>query len=222
VLRQTRERGIPFAIGGGIAVALYVPQRQSTKDIDIYVRPSDREEMIEIFTRCGLKDYYEKLPYDRYWIYRGYKGESIVDVMWGMPNRRAIVDDEWLTRGPEIEVHGERVRALAPEELIGAKLYVLQRDRSDWPDILNIFYATVSSLDWDHLIRRVGSDAPLLEAILTILAWLCPGRAARIPAAVRRKLKEAARGPRVGIPHDNLLDTRPWFLPRLEEERKAC
>ena len=52
---------------------------------------------------------YEKLPYDRHWIYRGYKGESIVDVMWGMPNRRAVVDDEWLTRGPEIEVHGDPV-----------------------------------------------------------------------------------------------------------------
>jgi hypothetical protein len=222
VLRQTRERGIPFAIGGGLAVALYVPQRQSTKDIDIYVKPSDREEMIEIVTGCGLKDYYEKLPYDRHWIYRSYKGESIVDVMWGMPNRRAVVDDEWLARGPEIEVHGERVRALPPEELIWAKLYVLQRDRSDWPDILNIVYATGPSLDWDHLIRRVGADAPLLEAILTIFAWLCPDRAARIPAAVRRKLKEAARGPGVGIPRDSLLDTRPWFLPRLEEERKAC
>jgi hypothetical protein len=101
-------------------------------------------------------------------------------------------------------------------------LYVLQRDRSDWPDILNILYATGPSLDWDRLIRRVGSDAPLLEAILTILVWLCPARAVRIPAAVRRRLREAARAPRVGIPHDDLLDTRPWFLPRLEEERKTC
>jgi hypothetical protein len=111
VLRQTRERGIPFAIGGGIAVALYVPQRQSTKDIDIYIKPSGREAMIEIVTGCGLRDYFEKLPYDRHWIYRSYKAESIVDVMWGMPNRRAVVDDEWLTRGPEIDVHGQRVRS---------------------------------------------------------------------------------------------------------------
>lgn len=222
VLRQTREHGIAFAIGGGLAVSLYVPQRQNTKDIDIYVKPSDREEMINIVTECGLKDYYEKLPYDRHWIYRSYDDDSIVDVMWSMPNRRAVVDDQWLTRGPEIDVHGMRVRALPPEELIWAKLYVLQHDRSDWPDILNIMYATAPTLDWNHLIDRVAGDAPLLEALLSIFGWLCPSRAAQIPSAVRKKLKDAARGPQTGIPHDQLLDTRPWFLPRLQEERKAC
>ncbi len=222
VLRQTRRKGIPCAIGGGIAVGLYVPQRQSTKDIDIYVKPSDCDEMIALVTARGLKDYYAKLPYDRHWIYRSYKGDCIVDVMWGMPNRRAVVDDEWLTRGPEIEIHGERVRALPPEEVIWAKLYVLQRDRSDWPDILNILYATGPSLDWNHLIARVGADAALLEAVLSIFAWLCPARAAQIPAAVRRKIKMAARQPQGGVARDNLLDTRPWFLPRLEEERQAC
>jgi hypothetical protein len=216
------EREIPFAIGGGLAVALYVPQRQSTKDIDIYIKPSDREELIEIVRDCGLRDYYEKLPYDRHWIYRSYKDDSIVDVMWSMPNRRAVVDDEWLTRGPEMDVQGERVRALPAEELIWAKLYVLQRDRSDWPDILNILYATAPTLDWDHLIARVDGDAPLLEALLSIFGWLCPARGAQIPAAVRKKLRDAARLRQGGIAHDELLDTRPWFLPRLKEERRAC
>lgn len=222
VLRQTREHGIAFAIGGGFAVSVYVPQRQRTKDVDIYVKPPDREEMVHILTDLGLKDYYEKLPYDRHWIYRAYSGDSIVDVMWSMPNRRAVVDDLWLTRGPEIEISGERVRALPPEELIWAKLYVLQRDRSNWPDILNILYATASTLDWNHLIARVDGDAALLQALLSIFKWLCPSRAAQIPAAVHKRLREAARHSASAIPHDDLLDTRPWFLPRLEEERKAC
>jgi hypothetical protein len=44
----------------------------------------------------------------------------------------------------------------------------MQRDRCDWPDILNLIYATALELDWDHLFRRLDDDAPLLEAVLTI------------------------------------------------------
>ena len=223
VMAKARERGISLAVGGGIAVSSYVPQRASTKDIDLYVKPSDRDRMIEILSECGLRDYYDEHPYDRNWIYRAHDGDgTIVDIMWAMPNQRAQVDDEWLRRGPEIDVHGRTIRVLPPEELIWAKLYILQRDRCDWPDVLNVLYATAPQLDWEHLIERVGGDAPLLEAILAIFQWLCPGRAAQLPPEVRRRLKTARRGRRSAIPRDQLLDTRPWFLPRLEEEPEAC
>lgn len=223
VLKRIRERGIRSAIGGGTAVGLYVPRRVSTKDIDVYVKPSDRDAAIGIVTECGLEDYYEVSSYDRHWIYRSHDGDgTIVDIMWSMPNRRADVDDAWLVRGPESEIHGEIVRVLPPEELIWAKLYILQRDRSDWPDILNLLYTTASTLDWNHLIERVGPDAPLLEALLSIFRWLCPAKAAQIPAHVHRWLKAAHQRPGSGIAHDSLLDTRPWFMPRLEEEQKAC
>jgi hypothetical protein len=224
VMRQARERGISFAVGGGIAVATYVPSRIVTKDVDLYVKPSDRDEMIGIVSGMGLRDYFEKSPYQRHWIHRRYCDDTIVDIMWGMPNHRAVVDDGWLENGREVEMCGERFRVLPPEELIWAKIYVLQRDRTDWPDILNIMYAAMPELDWDRLIERAGTDAPLLEALLSIFRWLSPSRAAMVPKWVERKLKTAARGPGSGIPHDDLLDTRPWFLPRVEREleKEAC
>lgn len=223
-MRQARDRGIRFAVGGGIAVATYVPTRMATKDVDLYVKPSDRDAMIEIVLGMGLRDYFEKCPYQRHWIHRRYEGDTVVDVMWGMPNHRAVVDDDWLELGREVEMCGERFRVLPPEELIWAKLYVLQRERTDWPDILNIMYATAHELDWGRLIDRVGSDAPLIEALLSIYRWISPSRAALIPKWVERKLKQAARTAGSGIAHDDLLDTRPWFLPRVlqEREKKAC
>src|SRR5439155_12596162 len=137
VMRKARDRGIPFAVGGGIAVATYVPSRIATKDVDVYVKPSDRDEMIEIVREMGLRDYYEKCPYQRHWIHRRYADDgTIVDIMWGMPNHRANVDDEWLERGREVEMCGERFRVLPTEELIWAKLYVLHPDRSDWRDVM--------------------------------------------------------------------------------------
>jgi hypothetical protein len=214
VLDEARRRGIEFAVGGGMAVAAYTVHRQSTKDIDLYVRPQDREAMIVLVHEYGLKDYFEVCPYDRKWIYRSYIGNVIIDIMWAMPNQKAQVDIEWIRRGPEVELYGERVRVLAAEELIWAKLYVLQRDRCDWPDILNLLYCTADQLDWDHLVKRVDDDAPLLGAVLTVFRWLCPERAAAMPRPIWRRLAEHVR--RSGAERANLLDTRPWFIPALE------
>jgi hypothetical protein len=217
VMGKARESGIPFAIGGGMAVASYTIHRQSTKDIDLYVQPHDRDRMIELVHECGLKDYYEVQPYDRKWIYRSYSGDdAIVDVMWAMPNQRAQVDAEWLRRARELEVFGETVRILPPEELIWAKLYVLQRDRCDWPDIINLIHATADELDWDHLVRRVGDDAPLLGAVLTVFRWLCPERAGHLPGRIWHRLAESVKKNGTPIPRHDLLDTRPWFVPAIE------
>lgn len=213
VIQQARARGIQYAIGGGLAVEAYTIHRVSTKDIDLYVTPEDRDAMIEVVTECGLGDYYEVHPYDRNWIYRSYSGEVIVDIIWSMPNQRTQVDAEWLNRGRHIDIHGLRLRVLPPEELIWAKLYVLQRDRCDWPDILNLIHATAPELDWDHLLDRVGDDAPLLDAVLTIFQWLCPQRSAQLPRHLKERLRSNHCG---GVPEKfraDLLDTRPWFVP---------
>jgi predicted nucleotidyltransferase len=215
VIREARARGINFAIGGGFAVEHYTVHRQSTKDIDLYVLPEDRERMIAVVTDCGLKDYYTVESYDRKWIYRSHNGDTIVDVIWAMPNRRAEVDPLWLTRGPEVDLQGERVRMLPPEELIWAKLYVMQRDRCDWTDVINLMYATEDRLDWDHLLDRVGDDAPLLAAMLTIYRWLCPDRGTQLPVSIEKLSRPMPR--RMGmLPREDLLDTRPWFIPVLE------
>jgi hypothetical protein len=217
VIREARARGISFAVGGGHAVAAYTQYRKPTKDIDLYILPADRDAMIDVLTSCGLEDYYAVLPYDRKWIYRSYRNDVIIDIMWAMPNQRTEVDLDWLVRGPEVDVNGARVRVLPAEELIWAKLYVLQRDRSDWPDILNLIYATGPALDWDHLLARVGEDAPLLFAVLSVFRWLSPERAQELPSWLWPRLCEdqgAARSP-------DLLDTRPWFLPTLASREMA-
>lgn len=214
VMEEAHRRGIVFAIGGGLAVEAYTAHRESTKDIDFYVLPQERDRMVAVVTEFGLADLYDKLPYDRKWIYRSFTGDVIVDIMWAMPNQRAQVDIEWLSRARDKSLHGMAIRVLPPEELIWAKLYVMQRDRCDWPDVLNLIYATSGELDWDHLLRRIGDDAPLLKAVLTIFHWLSPDRAQQMPPEVLQTLEE--RSKRSAAPSPDLLDTRPWFIPALK------
>src|SRR5581483_11054804 len=71
VVEAANEREIPFAIGGGLANAVYAQRRRRTKDIDLFVLPEYRQALLEEVNRAGFVDYYDRVPYDRSWIYRG-------------------------------------------------------------------------------------------------------------------------------------------------------
>ena len=213
VIARARERGILFALGGGFAVSVYTGQWRCSKDLDVYVLPKDRDAMIEITRDIGLADYHDRVSYDRTWIYRSSQGEIIVDIMWAMANHRAPVDEGWLLRGAAVHVNDEHVHVLPVEEMIWDKLYVLQRDRCDWPDTLNLLYAAGPSLDWQYLFRRLDSDAPLLRALLSVFSWLSPGRACTLPQWIWDAigLPAPAAGPDTHRERVDLLDRRTWF-----------
>jgi hypothetical protein len=228
VIAEARKRELRFAVGGGLAAMTYAGQWRNTKDIDLYVLPQDRDKMVRLVNELGLGDYYEVEQYDRKWIYRSYKGDTIVDIMWAMANQRVQVDEGWLT-GPEVKVGGECFRLLPAEEEMWSKLYVLQRDRCDWLDALNMIYGVGPELDWRHLIARVAEDAKLLSAVLSIFAWVCPEKAQELPIWLWRELEigapdasvptasEASQSLELTRKRARLLDSRPWFTPVLEK-----
>jgi hypothetical protein len=219
VLDRAIEREIPFAIGGGFAVSTYTRRPRDTKDLDIYVLPENREAMIAVLGELGLEDLFDSKPYDRWWIYRGTRDGFIVDVIWAMANHRQEVDDLWMS-GPEVEMAGRRVRVLPAEAMLWDKLYIMQRERCDWPDILNLLYATGRHLDWEYLIHRIGDDHPLLAGVLSVLRWIAPGCAEGLPRWIweRVGLKPPCPGGEAEIDSRrvSLIDRRPWFGPPCE------
>jgi len=218
VVAEAGARGISFAFGGAFAAAVYKGKWRDTKDMDLYVVPEDREEMVEVLTVCGMRDYYDLLPYDRKWIYRGYLDGVIVDVIWAMANQRASVDLRWIETGPQVEFGGEMIRVVPPEELLWSKLYVMQRERCDWPDIMNLIHAMGPALDWQHLLERVGEDAPLLLGVLSVFQWLAPERAGELPRWLWPAIDRIVQNGRpASRSHADLLDTRPWFRPSLPD-----
>lgn len=215
VIHEARTGRIPVAFGGAFATAVYTDELRNTKDLDFYILPEDRDRMREAIGRAGLHDLFDQLPYDRSWIYRGSTGDVIVDAIWAMANHRATVDLRWLSQGPEVVIRGERLRAIPAEELIWAKLYIVQRTRCDWVDVINIIDACADSIEWDHLLERLASDTPLLAGALSVFGWLAPGRAQDIPKSVWRRLGQKvplpAPGSDVTSTRANLLDSRRWF-----------
>jgi hypothetical protein len=215
VIRGAEAREIPFVLAGAFAVGAYTGTWRNTKDLDLGIMERDRDAMIETLLEAGLEDYYEQAPYDRGWIYRGCRDGTIVDVIWAMANRRAFFDEQWISRAPEASFMGRTLKVMPAEELIWDKMYIVQRQRCDWPDVLNLLHCTAARLDWDHLLERVGEDRMLLAALLSVFRWMCPGAAsASIPDSVWRALGlEAHRNgdPPVAQERVNFFDTRPWF-----------
>lgn len=224
VLAEAQRRNLPFAVGGGLAAMTYAGQWRNTKDIDVYVLPSDRDRMIRLVSELGLEDFYEKQPYDRRWIYRSYQKDVIIDIMWAMANQRAQVDERWLL-GPMVEAGGLRFPLLPAEEEMWSKLYVLQRDRCDWPDALNLLYGVGPELDWRRLMLRVGNDRGLLAGLLSAFAWICPERARELPVWLWQELRIAgpeSAGAEVTRERARLLDSRAWFTPALDDNQAGA
>ena len=199
---------------------VYACQWRNTKDIDLYIPERERDRMIRLVQELGLDDYYDVLPYDRKWIYRSHKGDTIVDLIWAMANQHSSVDESWF-RGPTVEVDGETFQLLAPEEALWSKLFVLQRDRCDWPDALNLLWGVGPEMDWRHLLHRVNGDAALLSGLLAVFSWVYPEGASALPPWLWDELglmppkPENARN--LADVRARLLDSRPWFTPTLNE-----
>jgi hypothetical protein len=210
VIDEAVARQIQFAVGGSLAMAGYGGGLLRTpKDLDLYIAPEDKEQLIQVLNDLGFADYHEKQPYDRNWIYRATRQDVLVDVIWQMANGRAKVDAAWLLRGPLIRWVGNDLRLVAIEELIWSKLYVLQRDRCDWPDICNLIDAARTQIDWPRLFDRVGPDAPLLDAVLKVYSWLRPDPARAGAAGQSDTSRRAA-----------LLDSRPWLLSEQHSQNR--
>ncbi len=212
VLDAAIADGIPFALGGAFGLATFTGTWRNTKDLDLFVLPRHRRRMINIVTRVGLVDYYDQHAYDRGWIYRATTDGVIVDIIWAMANRRAQVDPWWLD-GPEVHIRGRRVKVVPAEAMLWDKLYIMQRERCDWPDIMNLLYTHGEHLEWETILTRMEKDTPLLAGALSMFGWLSPGAAARLPEWLWKRLDiPRPRGSRrIDRQRAAFLDSRPWY-----------
>ena len=214
VMDAADRASIPFALGGAFALATYTRIARNTKDLDLYIMPRDRQRAIDMVSGLGLTDYFDQARYERHWIYRATSDGTIIDIMWAMANRRAEVDEWWMS-GPSVRLRGRTVKVLPAEAILWDKLYIMQRERCDWPDILNLLYYEGPKLAWEMVLKRLEDDLPLLTGALAVFRWLSPGVAAKFPewlwSAVHLPADRGASLPEIVPPHVARLDTRPWY-----------
>lgn len=218
VLRALNAEGVPYLVGGAIALAAYAGIRRNTKDLDLFVLPEDARRVLESLERAGLTT---ELPYP-HWLGKAHCDvDHFVDVIFNAGNGAAPVDSEWFAHASPGVVMGVPVAICPPEETLWSKAFVMERERFDGADVAHLLLACAESLDWMRLLRRFGDRWRVLHAHLVLFGFVYPDEAQRIPQWVMREMatrleSEAAQPP----PHEHVcqgtLLSREQYLPDLE------
>jgi hypothetical protein len=138
-----------------------------------------------------------------------------VDLIWTTPNRLTKVTPSWIERSTKTTLRGSPFQVVPVEELIWVKLFVMQRSRCDWPDVLNILRVYGAKVDWKHLLSLAGSEIDILRAALTLFNWTSPPGSLKLPTWVRKKFdlkpRVRQRGALAERERVALLDSRAWY-----------
>lgn len=195
VLKLMDESEIPFLVGGGYALKRHTGTGRPTRDLDLFVLPSDTERVLQMFREQG---YRAELPFP-HWLGKIYKGRAYVDVIFSSGNGIATVDEAWFDNALEGQVLGRKVMLSPAEEMIWSKAFVMERDRYDGADVAHLLLARGDDLDWPRLLRRFRDYPLVLLAHLTLFLFIFPSGASRIPSWVweelLRELEAARRAP---------------------------
>jgi hypothetical protein len=177
---------IPFLVGGAFAFVHQAGIDRSTKDLDIFVRPTDIQRLLQASGEAG---YEADLVYS-HWLAKIRSPRGFVDVIYSSGNGVAVVDDEWFEHASEREVLGMKVLVAPPEESIWSKAYVMERERFDGADVAHIILFYGERLDWRRLIDRFGPHWRVLLAHLVLFGFIYPSERSRVPPAVIEELMQ--------------------------------
>jgi hypothetical protein len=186
-LRTLDENHLSYVVGGGYAMARYTGIQRSTKDLDIFVKPSDEKLALQILSDRGYRTEY----FYPFWIAKALQGEVFIDILYNSGNGLCPVDDEWFSNSNPVDVHGYHTRMVPPEEQIFSKAFVQDRDRFDGADVIHLLYACSASMDWSRLIRRFHTHERVLLAHILLFGYAYPTERSRIPHHVSKHLESA-------------------------------
>lgn len=217
-LNALYRSGVRFMVGGAFAVYHYTNWWRNTHDIDVYVTQDDVTAAAEALESVGFVDLGEQAPGDRQWIYHSGKHGLIFDVIWRFANLANYITPDWFDRASTGEFLGMELSFMPLEELAWVKVFVINRHRCDWPDVMRIVQAQCRRLDWERLMNLLAEHWLLLAGFVDVFDWQHPGSVGCIPDSVReemaRKRLEYRRNPPADINREHLLD--PWLHQRAD------
>ncbi len=189
VLKTFTASGIPFLVGGAYAFERYTGIARHTKDLDLFVRKSDRDRIFELFAQTG---YRTELSFP-HWLGKVFYNEDFVDLIFNTANGNDEVDDIWFERAVEAEVFGIPVKICSPEDIIRSKAFIMERERYDGADVAHLLLTSSQPIDWSFLLERFGSKWRVLLSHLILFGFIYPAERDRIPDWVMQELLDRLR-----------------------------
>jgi hypothetical protein len=187
--------GVPFLVGGAYALAKHAGIERHTKDLDIFVRRCDRDDILQTLDAAG---YHTEVPFP-HWLAKAHGDDAFVDVIYSSGNGVCEVDEEWFAHASDGEILGVPVKLCPAEEMIWSKAFVQERERFDGADIAHLIRGRGEALAWDRLLRRFGAHWRVLFGHLVTFGFIYPAERGKVPASVLNalcdRLKKEIEGP---------------------------
>ena len=188
-LQALNQASVPYVVAGAYAIYEHTGIYRQTKDLDLFVEPVYVIDAARALHAAGFVMRLE----DLHWLAKAFSGDHFVDLIYGMGNAVAFIDDSWVRHSRPGVLAAQQVRIAPAEELIWHRLFIHERHRHDMSDVVHLILCVGDTLDWERLVSRVGPHWPLLLAQLQTFSYVYPGYRSNIPAWVMEQLIEQAR-----------------------------
>jgi hypothetical protein len=159
-----KERRIPFALAGGIAV--YARGGTSSEhDVDFLIRRQDAGRALDAMKAAGLQT--EHPPED--WLVKAYDQNRLVDLIFepvGLP-----VTDETLADATIMRVEAVQIPVLSASALMVHKALTFNEQHCDFSRALPMARSLREQIDWER-VRMETKASPYAQAFLFLLELL--------------------------------------------------
>ena len=219
-LRTLTDSGVPFVVGGALALKHFAGICRDTKDLDIFLKREDLPRALEVLRDVGFETE-ECFPH---WLAKAWSGEHFVDFIFDSANGQCPVDDGWLEHAARCTLWNVPVLVSPAEEMIASKCFVMERERFDGADVYHLLEACGPTLDWDRLIARFGDNWRVLLGHLVFFSFVYPRKRHAIPQRVLHALLDRAKAESseedIDVCNGTLL-SREQYLVDLQERGYA-
>jgi hypothetical protein len=193
-LETLNAASIPYVVAGAYAIYEHTGIYRKTKDLDLFFEPEAVPDAARLLRSAGFVTRLE----DAHWLAKATEGSIFVDLIYGMGNGVARIDEGWIRHSRPGILAAAPVRIAPPEELIWHRLFINERHRHDMADVLHLILCLGDTLDWDRLVARTGPNWPLLLAQLITFHYVYPGYRSNVSSEVFDALMQRAKAPAQG------------------------
>jgi len=208
-LEAVNAANVPYVVAGAYAIYEHTGIYRKTKDLDLFFEPGYVVAAARALRAAGFVTRLE----DSHWLAKATMGDHFIDLIYGMGNGVALIDDTWMAQSRPGILAACPVRIAPAEELIWHRLFISERHRHDMSDIVHLILCCGETFDWERLVTRVGEHWPLLLSQLLMFAYVYPGYRTKVPSWVTEQLLQRA-GAQVGVDDEDQDLTRGTLISR--------
>jgi hypothetical protein len=159
------EGGVPFLLGGGLAVWTRGGP-QTEHDVDFYLRRPDAERALVALEAAGYRP--ERPPEG--WLLKAYDEDGTLVDLIHEPAAGPIGDGDFAL-AERLEVMAVPILVASLEDVLAQKLLALREQELDLGAVLELGRSVREQIDWDA-VRARTADSPFAKAYFTLVEEL--------------------------------------------------